>query len=44
MSKPEHRHAAGPHGLRYPSDLSDAEWVLLSRSFHRPSMAAGRGT
>ena len=29
MSKPEHRHAAGPHGLRYPSDLSDAEWVLV---------------
>ena len=29
MWKPEHRRAAGRHGLRYPSDLTDAEWGLV---------------
>ena len=29
MWKPEHRHAAERHGLRYPSDLNDAEWALV---------------
>jgi len=29
MWKPEHRRAAARHGLRYPSDLTDAEWVLV---------------
>ena len=29
MWKPEHRQAAERHGLRYPSDLSDAEWALV---------------
>ena len=29
MWKPEHRRAADRRGLRYPSDLSDAEWVLV---------------
>ena len=29
MWKPEHRHAADRQGLRYPSDLTDAEWVLI---------------
>jgi len=29
MWKPEHRRAAVRHGLRYPSDLTDAEWVLV---------------
>jgi transposase len=29
MWKPEHRTAADRSGLRYPSDLSDAEWVLV---------------
>lgn len=29
MWKPEHRRAAERHGLRYPSDLSDAEWALV---------------
>ncbi|MGA2843745.1 MAG: IS5 family transposase [Steroidobacteraceae bacterium] len=29
MWKPEHRQAAGRHGLRYPSDLTDAEWALV---------------
>ena len=29
MWKPEHRCAADRHGLRYPSDLTDAEWALI---------------
>jgi hypothetical protein len=29
MWKPEHRRAAERHGLRYPSDLTDAEWALV---------------
>ena len=29
MWKPEHRLAAGRGGLRYPSDLNDAEWALI---------------
>jgi transposase len=30
MWKPEHRLAADRRGLRYPSDLTDAEWALLA--------------
>jgi transposase len=30
MWKPEHRHTAQRHGLRYPSDLTDAEWALVA--------------
>ena len=30
MWKPEHRRAAERHGLRYPSDLTDAEWALIT--------------
>ncbi len=30
MWKPDHRRAADRRGLRYPSDLSDAEWVLVA--------------
>ena len=30
MWKPEHRRAADRRGLRYPSDLSDAEWNLVA--------------
>src|SRR5271167_4939588 len=30
MWKPEHRQAANRSGLRYPSDLSDAEWVIVA--------------
>ena len=30
MWKPEHRVAADRHGLRYPSDMSDAEWALVA--------------
>ena len=29
MWKPEHRSAADRRGLRYPSDLTDPEWVLV---------------
>ena len=29
MWKPEHRQAANRSGLRYPSDLNDAEWVIV---------------
>ena len=29
MWAPEHRCAADRHGLRYPSDLSNAEWALV---------------
>jgi transposase len=29
MWKPEHRIAADRRGLRYPSDLTDAEWALI---------------
>ena len=29
MWKPEHRRAAARHDLRYPSDLTDAEWALI---------------
>lgn len=27
MWKPDHRRAADRRGLRYPSDLTDAEWA-----------------
>jgi hypothetical protein len=30
MWKPEHRAAADRSGLRYPSDLTDAEWAYAS--------------
>jgi transposase len=30
MWNPEHRQAAKRHGLRYPSDLTDAEWALIA--------------
>ena len=29
MWKPEHRRAADRRGLRYPSDMTDAEWALV---------------
>jgi transposase len=29
MWKSEHRHAADRSSLRYPSDLSDAEWAIV---------------
>jgi transposase len=30
MWKPEHRRTAERHGLRYPSDLTEAEWALVA--------------
>ena len=30
MWKPEHRRAVGRNDLRYPSDLTDAEWALVN--------------
>jgi transposase len=29
MWEPEHRRAARRHGLRYPSDMTDAEWAII---------------
>jgi transposase len=39
--KPEHRRAAARHGLRYPSDLTDAEWVLVEPMI-TPAKRGGR--
>jgi transposase len=30
MWKPEHRRYTDRRGLRYPSDLTDAEWAMLA--------------
>jgi hypothetical protein len=30
MWKPEHRRVAERRGLRYPKDLTDAEWALIT--------------
>jgi hypothetical protein len=30
MWKPEHRRTAARQGLRYPSDLTEAEWALVA--------------
>jgi transposase len=30
MWKPEHRLAADRRGLRYPSDITDAEWAIVA--------------
>ena len=41
MWKPEHRLAADRGGLRYPSDLNDAEWALIA-PFIPPARRGGR--
>jgi transposase len=41
MWKPEHRRSSDRHGLRYPSDLIDAEWALLA-SMIPPAKRGGR--
>jgi len=41
MWKPEHRVAADRRGLRYPSDLNDAEWALIA-PFIPPARRGGR--
>jgi len=41
MWKPEHRVAAERRGLRYPSDLTDAEWALV-KPLIPPAKRGGR--
>lgn len=41
MSKPAHRLTADRRSLRYPSDLSDAEWVLVAPMI-APARRGGR--
>ena len=41
MWTPEHRRAADRRGLRYPSDLTDAEWALVAPLI-RPAKRGGR--
>jgi transposase len=41
MWKPEHRAAADWRELRYPSDLTDAEWALVAPLI-RPAKRGGR--
>jgi transposase len=41
MWKPEHRRSLDRRGLRYPSDLSDAEWALVAPLI-RPAKRGGR--
>ena len=41
MWTPEHRRAADRRGVRYPSDLSDAEWALVEPEI-RPAKRGGR--
>ncbi len=41
MGKPEHRRAADRRGLRYASDLTDAEWALIAPLI-RPAKRGGR--
>jgi transposase len=41
MWKPEHRAAADRRGLRYDSDLTDAEWALVAPLI-RPAKRGGR--
>jgi transposase len=41
MWKPEHRLSADRRGLRYPSDLTEAEWALVA-PFIRPAKRGGR--
>jgi transposase len=41
MWTPEHRRAADRRNLRYPSDLTDAEWALIAPLI-RPAKRGGR--
>lgn len=41
MWKPEHRRAANRRGLRYPSDLTEAEWMMVAPLI-RPAKRGGR--
>ena len=44
MWTPEHRQATARRGLRYPSDLTDAEWALIEPMIRRRGAAVGRAT
>jgi transposase len=41
MWKPEHRRPCNRRGLRYPSDLTDAEWAQITQLI-RPAKRGGR--
>ena len=41
MWTPEHRRAADRNGLRYPSDLTDAEWAIVEPMIP-PAKSGGR--
>ena len=41
MWTPEHRRAANRRGLRYPSDMNEAEWALVAPLI-RPAKRGGR--
>ena len=41
--KPEHRRAADRNSLRYPSDLTDAEWAIVAPMISPAIMAGGGG-
>ena len=41
MSKSEHRLAADRSCLRYPSDLSDAEWAIVAPMIPQLGTAGG---
>jgi hypothetical protein len=41
MWKPEHRRAAERNGLRYPSDLSNAEWAIAGPMIPPPAFGHG---
>jgi transposase len=41
MWKPEHRAAAERYGLRYPSDMTDAEWAVVAPMIP-PAKTGGR--
>ena len=43
MWNPEHRRAADRRGLRYPSDLTDAEWMLVELLIRLPNGVADLG-
>ena len=44
MWKPEHRRAANRRGLRYPSDLTDAEWAEIRPLIPRGKRGGGKRT
>ncbi len=43
MGKPEHRKSANRRGLRYDSDLTDAEWALVEPLIRPAKRGVGLG-